>query len=104
MQTVSDLPDSTRHSPPMPVRISARSETPSLADRPRWIFDCSDIGMHIINVQATDASGNTATCQTSLLIYDPVSVCEPCINFCPNPVAVTYRNRPPKPCFPYSAA
>lgn len=54
-------------------------------------YDCSDIGMHIIDVQATDASGNTATCQTSLLIYDPVSVCEPCINFCPNPVAVTYE-------------
>lgn len=53
-------------------------------------FDCLDLGINIVNVTVGDASGNTATCQTTVLVHDPLNACQPCLSECPDPVAVSF--------------
>ncbi|HNL38075.1 MAG TPA: T9SS type A sorting domain-containing protein, partial [Saprospiraceae bacterium] len=74
--------------PPTPVTPSSPTFD---GGQPTMSFDCSDLGVHLLNVTASDASGNTASCQTTLLVYDPTYVCQPCLDFCPNPVAVSFE-------------
>lgn len=44
------------------------------------IYDCDSIGTRTVNVVVTDASNNTATCQTSVIVQDtvdPIASCRP---------------------------
>lgn len=53
------------------------------------IFDCNNLGINIINLSATDASGNTASCPTTVLV-EGGNVCLSCVSTCPPPLTVTF--------------
>lgn len=52
-------------------------------------FDCADMGVNIVQLTATDAIGNTSTCQHTVLVSG-AETCSPCVSQCPDPVTLTY--------------
>lgn len=52
-------------------------------------FDCSDVGVNIVTLAASDASGNTATCQHAVLVSNS-DVCLNCVSACPESVTVSF--------------
>lgn len=52
-------------------------------------YTCADLGVHIVQLTATDDSGNTATCQHTVLVNSTVS-CQACVSSCPESVSVSY--------------
>jgi len=56
-----------------------------VADPLNFTFDCSNLGENVVEVFVTDASGNTSSCFTTVVVSDvtaPVLVCGPSV---PNP-------------------
>lgn len=53
------------------------------------IFNCADVGVNILTLQAADQYGNTSTCQTTVLVNDDGS-CLTCVTFCPPAAIVTF--------------
>ena len=58
--------------------------------QPSVTYVCSDLGVHILQVTASDQLGNTAQCSTTVVVDDPQSECSSCIA-CPAAVAVTFQ-------------
>lgn len=58
------------------------------ANQTALTWDCNDVGVHVITITATDASGNSATCQTTVLVRED-GACAPCLDACPPPVTVS---------------
>ncbi len=54
------------------------------------IYDCADLGVHILQVTAHDQVGNTSECQTTVVVDDPLSECSSCIA-CPAALAVPFE-------------
>ncbi|MBP6827314.1 MAG: hypothetical protein KA165_12200, partial [Saprospiraceae bacterium] len=52
-------------------------------------YDCSDVGVNIVQLTATDASGNSSTCQHTVLVANSTD-CQTCLSNCPQSVAVNY--------------
>lgn len=52
-------------------------------------FDCADLGVNIVQLTATDAIGNTSTCQHTVLVSG-TEACSPCVSQCPASVTLTY--------------
>lgn len=58
--------------------------------QPFVTYDCDDLGVHILQVKASDANGNTATCFTTVVVDDPDSECDSCIT-CPPATNVSFE-------------
>lgn len=58
-------------------------------------YDCDDLGMNLLSVTATDAIGNTASCQTNVLVRDSANYCvgagSGCTTGCPASQVLTYE-------------
>ncbi|HOY08305.1 MAG TPA: T9SS type A sorting domain-containing protein [Saprospiraceae bacterium] len=52
-------------------------------------YTCDSLGIHTIQLTATDESGNTATCQHTVLVNSPTG-CQECVAACPESVTVSY--------------
>lgn len=53
-------------------------------------YNCDKLGPNTVTVRATDGSGNQGTCQTTVLVSDPLGNCSGfCINSCPANQTVT---------------
>mgnify|MGYP000753557205 CR=1 FL=1 len=52
-------------------------------------YDCSDEGVNIVQLTATDASGNSSTCLHTVLVANSTD-CQTCLSNCPQSVAVNY--------------
>ena len=52
-------------------------------------YDCEDLGVHIVSVSARDLSGNTAVCNTTVVVDDPQSECDSCLA-CPAAAQVSF--------------
>ncbi|HLP96644.1 MAG TPA: SprB repeat-containing protein [Saprospiraceae bacterium] len=52
-------------------------------------YDCTDLGVNIVQLTATDAIGNTSTCLHTVLVSG-TEACSPCVSQCPDPVTLTY--------------
>lgn len=57
-------------------------------------YDCSDLGMNLISLTATDGIGNTSSCQANVLVRDPANYCigpgSGCTTGCPPSQVVTF--------------
>lgn len=58
--------------------------------QPSVTYDCDDLGVHILQVTASDLLGNTASCYTTVVVDDPASECATCLT-CPAAVSVTFQ-------------
>ncbi len=58
-------------------------------------YDCDDLGVNLLTVTATDAIGNTASCQTNVLVRDLANYCigagSGCTTGCPAAQVLTYE-------------
>jgi uncharacterized repeat protein (TIGR01451 family) len=54
------------------------------------IYNCQDQGLKTVTFTATDAYGNSSTCQHSILVTHPTN-CEPCVSECPPSVTVSFE-------------
>ncbi len=54
-------------------------------------FDCADLGVSTVQLTATDGSGNTSTCQHTVLVADSDNTCQFCVSECPESVSVSYQ-------------
>lgn len=52
-------------------------------------YDCPDLGVHIVQLSATDAYNNTRTCSHTVLVTDGDN-CEACVSECPASLNVSY--------------
>lgn len=52
-------------------------------------FDCADAGVQVLQLTATDAHGNSSTCQHTILVSQ-AATCAPCVASCPASVTVSY--------------
>lgn len=57
---------------------------------PSITYDCSDLGVHIVTMSASDLSGNTAICNTTVVVDDPQSECDSCMA-CPAAAQVNFQ-------------
>ncbi|HND89991.1 MAG TPA: hypothetical protein PK971_16780, partial [Saprospiraceae bacterium] len=59
-------------------------------------YICNDLGIKVISVTATDASGNSSTCLHNVLVRDPANYCiggsSGCNTGCPPSAVVTYEH------------
>lgn len=55
-------------------------------------YTCSELGLQVLTVRATDAIGNTSSCQAAVLVADPLNKClGGCATNCPPAQVVTYE-------------
>jgi uncharacterized repeat protein (TIGR01451 family) len=52
-------------------------------------YDCNDIGVQVVQLTATDASGNSSSCQHTVLVSQSAA-CSACVSSCPASVSVSY--------------
>jgi uncharacterized repeat protein (TIGR01451 family) len=53
------------------------------------IFNCSDVGVSILTLQASDQYGNTSSCMTTVVVNDD-GTCSTCVTYCPPAATVTF--------------
>lgn len=53
-------------------------------------FDCSNLGINIVGVSASDQSGNISTCMTTVLVTNSTGECHTCVTNCPASQSVTF--------------
>lgn len=58
--------------------------------QPSIDLTCTELGVHVVTLYATDAYGNTSTCETSIVVNDPQSSCANCVLNCPSGVEVSF--------------